>query len=539
MCRVSISGLRFEKLSGSLLRPLAGAVLMALSGVSTLQAEELQYVGDVSANDGAGLQGASSLTVSPDNKYIYVAAATDFGLGFFERANNGQPSYLDFYPAMSDLGSNELPLKVLLSPDGLSLYTIHKSFDKSSVVFYGRDIDNGGLHFNSRYEGLDDIANLAMSNDGRSLYVSGSNALVVFQRDTSTGALSKKVAETQYDGANGVDGLAGSNGLALTPDGNYLFVAGTEDDAVAVFSRNTSTGALSFVEVLRNDPNKRITGLAGAISLALSPDGVNLYVVGAEDNALAIFKRNIISGSVSYLETWTQNGINGDRKVPELNGISSVVVSPNGSRVYTSSTKNDAIAVFKTLSQSRKLDFMEVQAGVSGVVSLTTNPNGLFLYAVSPVDKTGSITVFRTANTAPVTSNDELTVAAGGALSVSVLANDSDPDNDALHLLGADNHSVQGGIVGVNSDGTLTYTAPANFSGSDSFSYFVSDARDAEEVVGQVNVTVTPVVADSIPSDSRSLAGNGGSSGGGSLNGWMAMLLLIAGALRRRCKLNA
>ena len=91
----------------------------------------------------------------------------------------------------------------------------------------------------------------------------------------------------------------------------------------------------------------------------------------------------------------------------------------------------------------------------------------------------------------------------------------------------------------MNSDGTLMYTAPANFSGSDSFSYFVSDARDAEEVVGQVNVTVTPVAAqpiDSTESNPRSLAGNGGGSGGGSLNGWMAMLLLVAGALRRRSK---
>ena len=535
MCCVSISGLRLEKLSGSLLRPLAGAVLMALSGVNTLQAGELELIG---ANDGAGLHGASSLAVSPDNKYIYVAATTDFGLGFFKRDSNGQPSYLGFYPALSDLGSNELPVKVLVSPDGLSLYAIHKSFDKSAVVLYRRDMNNGELLFDSRYEGLNDLADLAISKDGRSLYLSGSNAVIVFQRNTSTGKLS--AVETHYDGIKGVDGLKGSAGLALTPDGKYLFVAGAVDDAVAVFSRNSSTGALSFVEALRNDSNKGLTGLAGAVSLALSPDGVNLYVVaGAPNNTLAIFKRNIISGSVSFLETWSQNGINGQRKVPELNGISSVMVSPNGSRVYASSAKENAITVFKTLPQSHKLDFMEVQAGGSKVVSLTTNPNGLFLYTVSPVDNTGKITVFKTANTAPLTSNDELTVAAGSTISLSVLANDSDPDNDELHLTGADNRSKQGGVVGVNSDGTLTYTAPANFSGSDRFSYFVSDARDAEEVVGQVTVTVTPVAApliDSTPSNSRSLAGNGGGSGGGSLNGWMAMLLLVAGALRRRSK---
>lgn len=528
MCRRSISGLRAERLSAALLQPLAAAILITLSGLSTLQAEELELVG---ANDGTGLQGASSLTVSPDNKYIYVAAATESALGIFKSENNGQASFLDLNPTTSELGSNEFPLKVLLSPDGLSLYAIHKSFDKDSVVLYHRDMNTGELQVDSRYGGLDAMADMAISKDGRSLYVSGSNALVVFQRNTSTGELNK--IETHQDGIRGVDGLAGSDGLALTPDGNYLFVAGKEDDAVAVFSRNTSTGALSFVEVLRNDPNKGITGLAGARSLALSPDGVNLYVAGA--NTLAVFKRNTISGSVSYLETWTQNGISGQRRVPELEGISSVMVSPNGSRVYTSSTMNNAITVFKTVSQSRKLEFMEVQPASMGMLSLTSNPNGLFLYAVSPVDDAGKITVFRTANTAPLTANDELTVAAGSALSVSVLANDSDPDNDALRLSGADSRSVQGGVVGVNGDGTLTYTAPANFSGSDSFSYFVSDARDAESV-GQVNVTVTAVpVTDPAPDNSRSLAGNGG-GGGGSLNGWMAALLLLAGALRWRSR---
>ena len=74
----------------------------------------------------------------------------------------------------------------------------------------------------------------------------------------------------------------------MSPDGNHLYVAGGVDDAVAVFSRNASSRALTFLEV-HKDGIGGVDGLDGAVSLRVSPDGKHLYAAGTEDNALAVF----------------------------------------------------------------------------------------------------------------------------------------------------------------------------------------------------------------------------------------------------------
>ena len=51
------------------------------------------------------------------------------------------------------------------------------------------------------------------------------------------------------DGVDSVDGLKGTRGVAISPDGNFVYGAGTGDNAGAVFYRDPSSGALTFVEV--------------------------------------------------------------------------------------------------------------------------------------------------------------------------------------------------------------------------------------------------------------------------------------------------
>ena len=60
-------------------------------------------------------------------------------------------------------------------------------------------------------------------------------------------------------------------------------------------------------------------------------------------------------------------------------------------------------------------------------------------------------------------------------MTIPVLANDGDPEGDALSVTGA----TQGanGSVAVNADGTVTYTPRRNFRGLDRFTYTISDGR--------------------------------------------------------------
>ena len=75
--------------------------------------------------------------------------------------------------------------------------------------------------------------------------------------------------------------------MAVSPDGNHVYAAGQLDDAVAVFSRDADTGELTFLEV-RKDTDPGTDGLDVADGLAVSPDGGFIYVAGYGDDALTV-----------------------------------------------------------------------------------------------------------------------------------------------------------------------------------------------------------------------------------------------------------
>src|SRR5438132_11026161 len=97
---------------------------------------------------------------------------------------------------------------------------------------------------------------------------------------------------TQHDGNAGVNGLRSTQALAITPDGTNVYAAGSGDSALAVFSRNAATGALTFVEEDKQG-SAGIEGLGGASAVAVSPDGINVYDSGTQVDALVALNCNI------------------------------------------------------------------------------------------------------------------------------------------------------------------------------------------------------------------------------------------------------
>ncbi|RDD62279.1 Ig-like domain-containing protein [Ferruginivarius sediminum] len=104
-------------------------------------------------------------------------------------------------------------------------------------------------------------------------------------------------------------------------------------------------------------------------------------------------------------------------------------------------------------------------------------------------------TVSEPSNTAPVASDDSATTDADTAVTLDVLANDSDDDGNTLDISSLSDPS--NGTVVENADGTLTYTPNAGFSGSDSFTYTVSDGNGGSDTAN-VNVTVNDIVDDTM-----------------------------------------
>jgi hypothetical protein len=90
-------------------------------------------------------------------------------------------------------------------------------------------------------------------------------------------------------------------------------------------------------------------------------------------------------------------------------------------------------------------------------------------------------------NLAPLAVDDSMRLFDKKAVQLDVLANDSDPDGDALTVVQVSQGSQ--GSVQISADGSLLFTPNPNFKGSDSFEYTVSDG----ESTANATVSVTLV----------------------------------------------
>ncbi|MYD13039.1 MAG: tandem-95 repeat protein, partial [Gemmatimonadetes bacterium] len=93
-------------------------------------------------------------------------------------------------------------------------------------------------------------------------------------------------------------------------------------------------------------------------------------------------------------------------------------------------------------------------------------------------------------NEAPEAADDEVVTPEDRAVTVDVLANDTDPEGDRLHVRSIT--AAAHGAVRLVSGGIVIYTPERDFHGADSFTYVASDGRGLRDTA-TVAVTVLPV----------------------------------------------
>jgi DNA-binding beta-propeller fold protein YncE len=358
-----------------------------------------------------GLGGAWRVIESPDGAHVYTLASLDDAAAVFSRdPGTGALAFVESYAdGVGGVQGQDVPAVVAVSPDGAHLYVGAQEWGSTGGSLTVLAVEpTGDLTFveevaegfgppdgsvSSRAQGV------AVSPDGAHVYATDGTdgAVAAFSRDGGTGALA--FVERQEDGVGGVDGLAGAWDVALSPDGAHVYVTGPAEAALAVFERNPGTGALGFVEFEQNDfVLGTVDGLWGGASVAVSPDGANVYVAGQEDEALAVFSRDALTGELDFVEVQRDVGMAGG--LPSaLSSAVSVAVSPDGAHVYAAGYDADAVAVFSRDALTGELDFVEAQRDGMAGAELINAPTDV---AVSPdgalVLVTGyenAVTVFR------------------------------------------------------------------------------------------------------------------------------------------------
>ncbi len=128
--------------------------------------------------------------------------------------------------------------------------------------------------------------------------------MVTLSRDPSTGALSQAsdgsgcIVESALTGCTLGRELGGANAVAVSPDGDGVYVTSLFSNSVTSFSRNTSSGALTQMEgtggcliYLRSAGCSFGRALSAPEGLALSPNGKNVYVAAFKTGAIAVLNR--------------------------------------------------------------------------------------------------------------------------------------------------------------------------------------------------------------------------------------------------------
>jgi len=132
-----------------------------------------------------------------------------------------------------------------------------------------------------------------LSPDGKQLYLlvtggSGDDpAILIFDRNTSTGALTRRVAGvtscvTQSGSAGNCTQATQLNNpqdIAITPDGTSMYVSNAGTNAVIELHRS-ATGGLTLLSECQGTaaPCTAITGMGQPHAIAISPDGHSVYV---------------------------------------------------------------------------------------------------------------------------------------------------------------------------------------------------------------------------------------------------------------------
>ncbi len=208
-----------------------------------------------------------------------------------------------------------------------------------------------------------------------------------------------------------------------------------------------------------------------------------------------------------------------DPNISGLSGSANIIITVTGSQDPPTANNDSFTGVGATPVTGNVLtndddvdgDSLTVQTSpISGPSngSLTLNSNGSFsytpnngfggtdsfVYRASDGGRTDDATVTISINGAPVARNDSVSTAEDTPLNGNVLSSngngaDSDPNGDPLSVNTTPISGPSNGGLTLNTNGTFTYTPGANFAGSDSFVYQLSDGVNTDTATVTINVS--------------------------------------------------
>lgn len=262
------------------------------------------------------------------------------------------------------------PLDLAMAPDGSSMYVLTHGSEvvgdggvvtlrrrANGTIFQpgGQDgcITQQGRAGCAQGRSMDQGRRLALSLDGSSLYVTSQTGGVAVLQRSENGGLSQAAgaagcvisqfkptgstcARVPVPDAVPVD-------VVVAPDGAFVYVlmAAGEAGAVVTYTRDQDSGQLTFASCVAENGGSAecvgTIGLAGATSLAISPDGRSLYTTSryyVDGGTVLTFARDANLGTVTPVACLAAVPRPGCELGPPFVEPASVAAARDGANVY-------------------------------------------------------------------------------------------------------------------------------------------------------------------------------------------------------------
>jgi YVTN family beta-propeller protein len=265
-------------------------------------------------------------------------------------------------------------------------------------------------------------AGVAASADGDYVYVTngGERTVSVIRTSSSIDAPYGEVVATVPVGMK-------PSGVAVSPNGDYVYVTNRLDDTVSVISKYTHEAITDWRETTGQDD--RIKVGTAPIGVAVSPDGKYLYVANHHGNSVSVidtsdgtvidtvkevgrgpvgvavspngdhvYVTNQLGGTVSVISKHTAFSTEEAPTWEEVTGPYNrinvgtapigVAVSPGGDHVYVANRGDDTVSVIRTSDNSVVKPNDPVAVGDSPI-GVAFTPNGDYVFVTNRGDDTG------------------------------------------------------------------------------------------------------------------------------------------------------
>lgn len=221
-----------------------------------------------------------ALAVHPSKKFLYAANSAESDISLFTIAKDGVLTEVTPRTPVSAGTQATTPTLLAMDPAGQYLYVGNAGTGFASISVFSINSTNGQLTqvSGSPFSSISPL-NMAVAPSGGVLYVTGAGApgyVESFTIASSTGALSF-LQLVEPGGAYGTNPGINPYGLAISPNGSYLYTANTGDNSVSEFSISSS-GILSAV-------NGSPIGLSYTAPLALLVDSTSSYLFVADEGS--------------------------------------------------------------------------------------------------------------------------------------------------------------------------------------------------------------------------------------------------------------